>query len=89
MSYHPAASMQQEENPGTTRRQKMEQAKVTTILREEAGLTNTEIDALTQEAVESLLLKLGYDIHGEKLPQGQTAGNRGTARRTTVRRLDF
>lgn len=51
----------------------MEQAKVTTILREEAGLTNTEIDALTQEAVESLLLKLGYDIHGEKLPQAQAA----------------
>lgn len=52
----------------------MEQTKVTTILREEAELTNTEIDALTQEAIDILLLKLGYDTHGEKLPQAQNAG---------------
>lgn len=52
----------------------MEQTKVATILREEAGLTNTEIDAMTQEGVDNTLAKLGYDTHGEKLPQGQTAG---------------
>ena len=50
----------------------MEQSKVTTILRE-AGYTNEDIDAMTQETVDNLLLAMGYDTHGEKLPQGQTA----------------
>lgn len=51
----------------------MEQTKVTTILRE-AGFSTGEIDAMTQEGVDNTLVKLGYDTHGEKLPQGQTAG---------------
>ena len=50
----------------------MEQTKVTTILRE-AGFSNAEIDAMTQEGVDNTLAKLGYDIHGEKLPQAQAA----------------